>query len=99
MIQIIVLLEIGDLDSFREFEMKAAGIMKKHHGKIISAFSPNKEVSTDDNIGEIHVLTFPDLRAFRNYQADEDLKNMKELRKKAIISTKIYVSEQFTSYE
>ena len=99
MIQIIILLEIDDLNSFREFETKATGIMKKYDGKVTSAFSPNKNLSTDDNIGEIHILEFPDMQSFNNYRADEELKNMKDLREKAVISTKIYISEKFVSYE
>lgn len=99
MIQIIVLLEIGDLNSFKEFETKAATIMKKYDGKVISAFSPDKEASTQDNIGEIHILEFPDMQAFRNYRADDELKDMQQLREKAITSTKIYISDKFISYE
>lgn len=99
MIQIIVLLEIGDPDSFKEFEIKATAIMKKYGGKVISAFCPDKEVSTNDDIGEIHILEFPSIQAFRNYRIDEELKNMQQLRKKAVISTKVYVSDKFVSYE
>lgn len=99
MIQILVLLEIKDKSSFKEFENKAIQIMKKYGGRLLTALEPNKGESSDKSVGEIHLLEFPDLEAFRNYRADNDLAELKELRERAISQTSIYVSEKVVIYE
>lgn len=79
--------------------MKATELMKKYGGKIVSAFEPSTTESTDNKIGEIHYLEFPSLEAFNNYRADSELLALKELRKRAILSSSVYVSEKSVNYE
>lgn len=99
MIQILVLLEIKDKSSFKEFETKAIQIMEKYGGKLLTAFEPNIGESSDKNIGEIHFLEFPTLEAFKNYRVDNELHELKELRERAISKTSIYVSEKAVTYD
>lgn len=99
MIQIIVLLEINDQASFKQFETKAIKIMKKYDGQLLSAFEPNEEESTLPNIGEVHHLQFPDLNAFKNYRIDPELKDLSELRDKGISKTTILISGQNVVYQ
>jgi len=92
MIEIIVLLEVKDKVSFKEFESRAIKIMNKYNGKLVSAFRPNKEESTLRNIFEVHYLEFPDIDAFSSYKSDHEHNDLKELRNKAISKTSIIVS-------
>lgn len=92
MIKIIVLLEIKEKSSFKEFETKAIKIMKKHNGRLVTAFEPNNEESTLSNVSEVHYLEFPNLDAFNNYRGDSELKELSELRNKGISQTTIIVS-------
>jgi len=98
MIQIIVLLEVADPNSLKEFESQAVSIMKQYGGKLVSAFAPNVSESTDGKYGEIHILEFPSLDAFKNYRADRKLITLSELRSKAIRSTAVYVAGEFIRY-
>lgn len=99
MIQVVVLLEIGDYSAFREFERNAAEVMKIHRGQILSAFAPNLSLIGNPRIGEVHILQFPDLQAFEAYRNDALLKQLSELRKKAILNTEIFISERFVDVE
>jgi len=98
MIEIIVILEIKDKIFFEEFERKAIDIMSNHDGKLISAFEPNETESTEKTVDEVHYLQFSDIQAFNNYRKDPKLLELSELRNKAILKTKIIVSEKFKNY-
>ena len=99
MIEIIVLLEIKDPVSFKTFEERAIKIMKRYQGQLLSAFDVDEAMTSIANIGEVHILRFPDRQAFENYRADPDLENMSELRDRAILNTRIIVSDKFQDYE
>jgi len=98
MILIVVLLEIKDKKFFEEFEKKAIDIMSHYDGKLVSAFEPSKTESTVNNFDEVHYLQFPDIDAFKNYRKDPKLSELAELRHKAILNTKIIVSEIIKDY-
>lgn len=99
MIQILILLEIKDESTFKEFEYKAIRIMKKYGGKLLTAFKPDSGESSDKIVGEIHLLEFPTLEMFKNYRADEDYLKLKELRERAIARTTLYVSGKEIIYD
>lgn len=92
MLKIIVLLEIKNKASFKEFETEAIEIMKKHNGKLLSAFEPDNKESTLSNISEVHYLEFPNLGAFNNYRGDSELEELSELRNEGISKATIIVS-------
>lgn len=98
MLQIIVLLEIEDIASFKQFEAKAIKIMEKYNGELLSAFEPNELESTLPNIDEVHYLQFSDIDAFNKYRSDSELKSLTELRNKAISKTTIIVSGKSVVY-
>ena len=98
MIEIIVLLEVKNETSFKEFESSAIKIMQKHNGKLVSAFRPNKEESTLRNIFEVHYLEFPDIDAFISYKSDPEHNELKELRNNAISKTSVIVSGEKVDY-
>ena len=98
MIEIIVLLEVKNETSFKEFESRAIKIMQKHNGKLVSAFRPNEEESTLPNIFEVHYLEFPDTNAFNSYKTDPEHNELEELRKHAISKTSVIVSGEKVVY-
>lgn len=92
MIEVVVLLKIRDRCAFLQFESQALKIMRKYGGNLVSAFEPDPHFSSAKDIGEIHYLNFPNRVAFDNYRDDSGLKDLSELRHKAIADTQIYVS-------
>ncbi len=98
MIEIIVLLEVKNEDSFKEFESRAITIMQKYNGRLISAFKPNESESTLANIFEVHYLEFPDLDAFNHYKSDPEHNELKALRNHAISKTSVIVSGEKVVY-
>ena len=68
MIQIVVILEVKDRESFMQFETAALEVMKEHGGVLISAFEPDPVESSPSKVEEVHIIQFPSLKAFRNYR-------------------------------
>jgi len=99
MVQITVLLEIQDKDSFRKFESAAIKIMEKYNGKLLLAYKPSEAESSISNIGEVHYLEFPNIDAFKNYRVDSELKKLSELQDKAISNSIILVSGENVAYQ
>ena len=99
MIQIIVLLEVADHISLKAYESQAVTIMHQYGGALVAAFTPNIIESSDGKVGEIHILEFPSLAAFKNYRADPALQALGELRNKAIVSTAVYVADKMIQYD
>lgn len=98
MIEIVVLLEVNNETLFKEFESRAVHIMKKHNGKLVSAFRPDKAESTLSHIFEVHYLEFPDLEAFNCYKSDPELNELKELRNRALSKTSVIISGEKIAY-
>lgn len=91
MINIVVILEVSNQKAFDEFESKAISILRSHDGELVTAFEAEEN--------EIHVIQFPTMNNFTSYKNDPALKQLTELRSKAIQSTKVYVSEKLKEYE
>ena len=89
MIQIVVILEVKDRESFMEFETAALEVMKEHGGVLTSAFEPDPVESSPSKAEEVHIIQFPSIEAFRNYRIDSRLKEMSLLRNKAISNTTV----------
>lgn len=97
MIHILVRLEVRDFNALDEFEHKAAAIMKKYQGRIVSAF---EITHNEDGTGEeIHILEFTDDTAFANYRADSSLAQLADLRSQAISNTQVLISTKLKFYE
>ena len=92
MIQIVVMLEGQDRESFKQFENTALEVMTEHGGKLISAFEPDPVESSPSHVAEVHVIQFPSIEALRNYRVDSRLTERSWLRNKAISNTTVYVS-------
>lgn len=98
-IQVIVLLEVRDPERFHEFETRAIQIMGQHSGRIVSAFRPDPNLSTDGDVHEVHVIEFESKDAFLAYRSDPRLAELASLRKAAILSTEMYVAGESVTYE
>jgi len=97
MIEVVVVLDIKDLDSFVEYETAAIEIMSEYGGKLKSAFEPDS--SNPQSRQEVHILEFPDLASLANYRADKRLGPMASLRSRAIAHSKVYVASRVIDYE
>ena len=99
MIHIVVLLETKDADALHAFERQAVKIMKKYEGKLVTAFEPDSGESSSSDLAEIHILEFPDIEAFNKYRTDPHLRELSELRMKAISNISVFVSGTYKDYE
>lgn len=97
--KVVVLLEVRDLESFRDYETRAVRIMREYSGSLVSAFRPDVEHSSGDEFHEVHILEFPSINEFRRYRSDAALAELPQLRSKAIASTKLYVSGEAVTYD
>jgi uncharacterized protein (DUF1330 family) len=86
----------GELEKFRAFERHAAAVMAAHGGRIertvvVAGDSP-------ELLKEIHVVTFPEERAYRAYQQDPRRAELAHLRAAAVVSTEVLVGEDGPDY-
>lgn len=87
----------GALEGFRVYEAKAAEILESYGGAIAKAvFVPSSHSGEAER--EVHVVTFPDARAFAAYRADPRLGALAEMRSAAIAKTEILVGEPGPDY-
>ena len=96
MINILVILEVKDFDALTTFERIAVKIMRSHGGDIVKAFETSRGEGQSGQ--EVHLLEFPNEKAFAKYRADLRLLEHAELRDQAIQSTKVMKSSIFKSY-
>ena len=85
------------IDKFRAYEAHAAEVMKKHGGR----FERTVVVAADGSPGlmkEIHVVTFPDEKAFADYRKDECLAEFAHLRDESVVDTELFVGEDGPRY-
>ncbi|TBR41375.1 DUF1330 domain-containing protein [Marinomonas agarivorans] len=96
MIHVLVKLTVKNFTALETFERKAARIMVRYEGQILTAF---ETIRNENNTGEeIHILAFPDEAAFLAYRADAELVELAKLRDEAIIKTDIHLSLTAKSY-
>jgi len=79
----------GRADEFERFETAAAEIMRDHGGRLERriVFAAHGDSDQPD---EIHVVTFPDQRAFEAYRGDARMHALGELRATAIRRTVVW---------
>jgi uncharacterized protein (DUF1330 family) len=85
------------IDSFRAYERHAAAVMATHGGRIERTVVVTPSGSAE-LVKEIHVVTFPDARAFARYRDDPRLGKLAHLRQAAVVSTEIHVGEDGPDY-
>lgn len=85
------------LEAFRAFETHAAMVMSDYGGRIERTVVVNPEESPDEVI-EIHLLSFPDEKAFAAYRRDSRLGQLDHLRKQSVLRTELYVGEDGPEY-
>lgn len=84
------------LGMFREFEHQAAAIMARYGGAIErSVVIPAKD---DEELKEIHIVTFPDEQAFLEYRQDKDIAAVAHLREQSVAGTEIMIGENGPAY-
>lgn len=76
------------LDDFLEFERRAEVIMGRYGGELLSVVRIDLSPETAA-VKEVHVVRFPDRRAFDAYRADRELAALGALRERSILSTSI----------
>jgi uncharacterized protein (DUF1330 family) len=85
------------LRDFRRYERAAARIMRAHGGRIAATVvvvgQPARAVRL-----EIHVLTFPSLRAFRAYHGDARLQAVARLRARSVLASEVFVGRGGPDY-
>jgi uncharacterized protein (DUF1330 family) len=97
-IQIVVLLYVGEggLTALREHEAEMAPIIYRHGGQIISASHPSAPQPGDPD--EVHILQFPDMRAFEDFRTDPDFLAREDQRRHAVRDARVYITDQFVTY-
>jgi uncharacterized protein (DUF1330 family) len=85
------------LRDFHRYERAAARIMRSHGGRIaatmVVAARPLRAVRL-----EIHVLSFPSLRAFRAYHGDARLQEISPLRARSVLASEVYLGRGGLDY-
>jgi uncharacterized protein (DUF1330 family) len=76
----------GKVEGFEAFDEKAALVMAKHGGRIVSRHRPEP---APDAPFEIHVVTFPDEEAFAAYRSDPETEELAAEREQVVARTEI----------
>jgi antibiotic biosynthesis monooxygenase (ABM) superfamily enzyme len=81
---------------FRDFERRAATIMRDHGGAIErTVVIPGAGA---DIFREVHIVTFPDDHAFEAYRSDPRLAAIAHLREQAVVSTEVLMGHDGPDY-
>jgi len=96
LIKIFVRLYVSDFVAFERFERNAIKILANYGGSLVEAFETKRSGSSGE---EIHILEFPDRESFERYRHDPDLRNLSELREKAIFKTEVQESIAIKNYD
>jgi uncharacterized protein (DUF1330 family) len=94
---VILTVRRAALDRFRAFERHAAAVMAGHGGRIERTVVVSPEGSPD-LVKEIHVVTFPDERAFLAYREDPRRGELAHLRDESVVHTEILAGEDGPDY-
>lgn len=92
----IITVRPGMLDVFRQFEHQAAEIMARYGGAIERSVVIPPE--GDQMLKEIHIVTFPDEKAFLGYRNDAELAAISHLREQSVADTEIMIGEEGPKY-
>jgi hypothetical protein len=85
------------LERFRAFERHAATVMARHGGRIERTVVVSPEGSPD-LVKEVHVVTFPDDRAYAAYRDDPGRRELAHLRDASVVNTEVLVGEDGPDY-
>jgi len=85
------------LDAFREYESRAAAIMRDYGGRIDRTVIVDTDHSSD-RLREVHLLSFPDEAAFGSYRDDARLGALVPLRERSVVHTEILTGEPGPAY-
>ena len=87
----------GALELFREYETRAARILKRYGGAV-----ERTVVEEDGGAGtparEVHVITLPDRAAFDRYRTDPELASLSGMRAAAIFRTELLLGRAGPDY-
>ncbi|MBI2690248.1 MAG: hypothetical protein HYX27_28410 [Acidobacteria bacterium] len=87
----------GSMESFREYETKAAVIIAGHGG-VIERTVIEEPSAPEKPIREVHVVTFPDSEAFHSYRADPALAALADMRVASIAHTELLCGREGPDY-
>ena len=85
------------LEQFRAFETRAAAIMARHGGAIErTVVVPPR--GDGELLREIHIVRFPDERAFSAYRNDRDLAEVAHLREASVARAEMLIGDDGPDY-
>jgi uncharacterized protein (DUF1330 family) len=85
------------MESFRDYERRAARAMARHGGAIErTVVIPARD--GEDTFKEIHIVTFPDETSFELYRNDEEMVRWAHLRLESVVATEILIGEDGPEY-
>jgi uncharacterized protein (DUF1330 family) len=91
-------LKTPDVAAFEAFERKAAAVMARHGGRIERVLRTGKENDDSDPPFEVHIVRFPDEKAFRTYRDDPQTLRLAPLRNEIIARTLIWKGSDVEPY-
>jgi uncharacterized protein (DUF1330 family) len=93
----ILTLQSGSMETFREYETRAAVVIARHGGAIERTVIEESS-GPDKPIREVHVVTFPDIEAFHRYRADPDVESLSDMRMASIAHTELLFGREGPDY-
>ena len=74
---------------FEQFEAAATAIMRQHGGTVERRIGCVGDADLNQ-LHEVHIVTFPDDESFERYRSDPELRELADLRARAIQETTIW---------
>jgi hypothetical protein len=94
---VILTVRRDQVSAFRAFETQAAIAMAKYGGAIARTVAITPEPDAEA-FKEVHIVTFPDARAFEAYRGDAELAAWKHLREASVVDTQVMIGEDGPDY-
>jgi uncharacterized protein (DUF1330 family) len=88
----------GCASALHAYETKALALFTRHGGEILSAFRPAADAEGREVPDEIHVLRIASREAFQAFLKDPDRLSLEAERESAILSVRVYFSEEEIAY-
>jgi uncharacterized protein (DUF1330 family) len=84
---------------FRDYELKALTIFRKHGGDIVVAYTPTADPTRAETPEEIQVLRIASRAALDAFMHDPERLALATEREAVIRKTEVFLSDELVSYE
>ncbi len=97
LVQVVLYVHVGCEAAFWQFEAKALALLERHQGRLLRAFRTADGAGGEDHPFEVHLLSFPSERNFRDFRSDPEILALARNRSTFIARTEVLAGVDCTA--